>query len=131
MAAHSDIITQPDPAAALAYDDVTRVIAAQYAAGVPLDEIHRHHQEISGDLLDRAQTQPGRAYAREFTVTGGILISDLAEDEEVAAGRSAAACARPQGTPHPDPFLARRGRQADHGIWQRTGQDRQRDREAG
>jgi hypothetical protein len=131
MAAHPDITTHPDPAAALAYDDVTRIVAAQYSAGVPLDEIYRHYQEVSCDLLDRAQTQPGRAYAREFTVTGGILIGDLVEDDKVAQGRSAAACAQPEGTPHPDPFLANRGWQADRGIWQRTGQGRQRDREAG
>jgi hypothetical protein len=111
-----------DPAARLAFDDASRILAAQYAAGLDLDAIAAHHDNVSADLLADAQTPFGRAYAREYSDTAAALVADLRQDEEIANGRSAAACSLPQGTPHPDPVLAARGWQVDRGVYQRTGQ---------
>jgi hypothetical protein len=109
------------PAAGLAADDAARIIAGQYIAGVDIGQIRAHHEEVAGRLLADARTAVGRAYASEYAATAAELLAYLSQDEVVALGRSQAACAQPDGTPHPDPFLARRGWQAGRGLWQRTG----------
>lgn len=110
----------PDPAARLGADDATRLIAGQYIAGVHLDQIRAHHEDVATRLLADARTTPGRAYAEEYAATASYLITHLSQDHALASGRSAAACAQPDGTAHPDPLLAARGWHADRGIWQRT-----------
>ena len=110
-----------DPAARLAATDAARVIAVQYAAGADLGQIQAYLQDVAARLLADARTAPGRAYARGYARAAATLLAQLRQDQAVAYGRSPAACAQPDGTPHPDPFLASRGWQADHGLWQRTG----------
>jgi hypothetical protein len=112
------------------FQDAARTVSAQYAAGVGLDVIAAHHDDVSARLLSDAQTPPGRAYAAEYADTARTLVADLRQDAAVADGRSASACTKPQGTPHPDPRLAARGWQVDSGIYQRTGHA-MADREAG
>jgi hypothetical protein len=124
-----------DPAAARAgHDDAARTVAAHYAAGVDLDQLAAHHDDVSASLLSDAQTAAGRSYAQSYADVSASLIAELREDQAVARGRSEAACTKPEGTPHPDPVLAARGWQVDHGIYQRTGKAkaaRLADREAG
>src|ERR1700733_11843191 len=110
-----------DLAARLAADDAARIIAGQYVAGVDLGEIRSHHDDVARRLLTDARTDPGRAYARAYAVTASDLLASLNQDQAVARGRSHAACAQPDGTPHPDPLLAERGWQASRGVWRRTG----------
>jgi hypothetical protein len=118
-----------DPPGKLAFEDAARIITAQYAAGTDLDQIRTRHDDVAATLAADARTTAGRAYARQYADTAATLIRDLREDAAVAAGKSAAACTLPDGTPHPDPFLAARGWQADRGIYQRTGR-RQAEHEA-
>lgn len=61
----------------------------------------------SAPLLSEAQTEVGRAYAREYENTARALVADLRSDAEAARHEP-----EPAGTPHPDPRLAARG-------WQR------------
>jgi hypothetical protein len=119
-------------AARSGFDDAARTVAAQYAAGLDLDAISAHHDDVSASLRSDAQTSFGRAYAREYSDVAASLVADLRQDQAVARGRSGAACTQPQGTPHPDPVLAAKGWQVDGGVYQRTGQAQQQlDREAG
>jgi hypothetical protein len=97
------------PPAALAFDDATRVVAVQYAAGVSLDAIDAHHHDVSAQLLSDARTAHGRAYAAEYASTTETLIADLRADAAAALGREPTACALPDGAPHPDPVLAAKG----------------------
>jgi hypothetical protein len=135
QARHVESLTSRERAAAKAgFGDATRTVTAQYAAGLGLDAIAAHHDDVSASLLADAQTGYGRAYAREYGDTARTLVADLRQDQAVAQGRSAAACTLPQGTPHPDPVLAARGWQVDRGVYQRTGQalrQAETDREAG
>jgi phosphate uptake regulator len=108
-----------DAAGRLAADDAARIIAGQYIAGVDLRQIRVHHEEVAARLLAEARTDLGRAYAAEYAATASELVTHLSQDEAVASGRSRAACAQPDGTPHPDPLLAGRGWQATRGVWQR------------
>jgi len=112
---------RPDLAARLGADDAARIIAGQYIAGIDLGQIRAHHEDVAACLLADARTASGRAYAREYAATASYLITHLRQDHAVASGRSAAACAQPDGTPHPDPLLAGRGWHADRGLWQRSG----------
>jgi hypothetical protein len=121
-------------AAKTGFDDAARIIAAQYAGGIDVDQIAAHHEDVAADLLSDAQTAFGRAYAREYADTAASLVADLRQDAAVERGQSAAASSQPEGTPHPDPRLAARGWQVDAGIYQRTGRavaEHQADREAG
>jgi hypothetical protein len=114
------------------FADASRIVTAQYAAGLDLDTIAAHHDYVSATLVNDAQTGYGRAYVREYADTARSLIADLRQDQAVAQGRSGAACTQPQGTPHPDTLLAAKGWQVDGGLYQRTGQAQQQlDREAG
>jgi hypothetical protein len=108
--------TDTDPAARLAADDAARIIADQYVAGIDVSQIRAHHEVVAARLLADAQTAPGRAYASEYAATALELLAHLCQDAAVASGRSEAACAQPDGTPHPDPFLATRGWQATRGV---------------
>ena len=122
-----------DPAARLGFTDASRIISAMYAGGTGLDAVAAHHDDVSASLAADARTPPGCAYAAEYGDTGRSLIADLRADEAVARGRSAAACTQPDGTPHPDPFLAGRGWEVRGGLYQRTGNvaaERTADREA-
>ena len=40
----------PEPAARLGFKDATRTVAAQYAAGVDLDAIAAHHDDVTASL---------------------------------------------------------------------------------
>jgi hypothetical protein len=130
MAAARQQLDRDLTAARAGADDAARTVSGMYAGGIGLEAIAAHHDDVSTQLLNEAQTGYGRAYAREYSETAASLVADLRQDEAVAQGRSAAACTQPQGTPHPDPVLAARGWQVDHGIYQRTGQALA-DREAG
>jgi hypothetical protein len=110
-----------DPAARIAFTDASRSIAAAYAAGASLDAIAARHDDLSVSLASDAQTGPGRAYAAEFADTGRALIADLRQDAAAARGELVpAASSLPDGTPHPEPFLARRGWEVHGGVYQRT-----------
>jgi hypothetical protein len=123
---------EPPSPASLGERDAARTVSAMYGAGADLDAIAAHHDDVAAGLLSDAQTSYGRAYVREYAEAARTLIADLRQDEAVAHGRSDAACALPQGTPHPDPVLAAKGWQVDAGVYQRTGQaQHQLDREAG
>lgn len=104
--AHGHQPADSDSVARLAADDAARIIAGQYVAGVDLGQIRAHHEEVAGRLLADARTAAGRAYAREYAATASELLAHLCQDAAVASGRSQAACAQPEGTQHPDPFLA-------------------------
>jgi hypothetical protein len=109
----------PDPAARLAFHDASRRITALYAAGADLEQIRGDHDDLAASLATDAQTGPGRAYAAEYAATGRSLIADLRQDAAVARRQSEAACTKPDGTPHPDPTLAGRGWQVQHGVYVR------------
>ncbi len=111
-------------------DAVARQHAAErvtqaYADGQSLDQIAQAQEDLSAWRLNGGGRSPehGERYAREYddAVTGYVSELRAEHDRHVAAP---AAHTLPQGTPHPDPFLAARGWQADRGTWQRTA-DRQ------
>ncbi len=120
LSAAQPLIQQETAAARLGSTDAARIVAAQYAAGLDLDAIAAHSDNLTAGLLADAQTTFGTAYAREFGDTTAALVADLRQDAAIALGRSAAACTLADGTPHPDPALAAKGWQVDHGIYQRT-----------
>lgn len=117
----------PAGAGQLGITDASRIIAAQYAAGVSTDELAAHHDDVSARLAADAQTKPGREYAREYALTAASLIADLRGDEAAArTGRPA------PGTPHPDPRLAARGWEVHRtGVYARRQAEPEPEREAG
>lgn len=127
MTAQPDI--RPDPAAELGFADATRLITAQHAAGVSLDEISAHHHDVSASLWSDAQTAPGRAYADAYSATSESLIADLIEDAGRARGAAPMAARLRDGTPHADPRLAARGWQVQNGVYVRR--EPQQELEAG
>lgn len=125
-------MTSPDPnAASLGYEDAARLIAAEYAGGIDVEQIAAHHADVSARLFSDAQTQPGRDYARSYDDTARTLLADLQSDAAAARNEP-----EPGGTPHPDPRLAARGWQRcadDCGVYVRRQAQASRDmeREAG
>ena len=111
----------PEPAARLGFTDASRTVAAQYAAGVGLDQIAAHHDDVSASLAADAQTPLGRSCAREYADTARSLIADLRADANAARTEPPA-----PGTPHPDARLAARGWQTDRsGIYVRVPPEQQ------
>jgi hypothetical protein len=82
--------------------DATRLVTAAHAAGIRLEAIDVELGDHATAIARDAHTDYGRLYASEFGDTVQVLVAELRGIEE--DGR------RPDpGTPHPDPFLARRG----------------------
>jgi hypothetical protein len=91
---------EPDPAAAAAragFEDASRIVAAQYSAGVDISQIAAHHEDLSAHLLNDAQTPVGRAYGREYGDASRSLIADLRADAAAATRQLPG-----PGEPHPD-----------------------------
>jgi len=117
--------TRPDPEAC---DAAARNIAAAYAGGFSPEEILHAHDRASARLIAGAHGETERAWAVAYARAGTTLLRGLRDDQSPHApgqartrGNLTPASAMPDRTPHPDPFYAARGWQADHGIYQRTG----------
>jgi hypothetical protein len=82
--------------------------------------------------LSSAETDPDQAPGawREWErVPGSPVSSRVPRDDRGADSRSAAA--QPDGTAHPDPFLADRGWATERGVYVRNPPGRDAEREAG
>jgi predicted GIY-YIG superfamily endonuclease len=98
--------------------DATRLIAAAYASGMPLDQIQAHMDDNTARMLCDAQTAAGRAFAAEYGDTARTLLGELRADQP-REGQPAAATL-PTGTPHPDPAMAAKGWIAHGGIYRQA-----------
>ena len=123
-----------------------QIICAQASAGMDPDRIADHHHDIAAGLLSDATMPEARAFAGAYDDTAASRAADLRQEARQAAGarydaavrqvwerispdqgtRDAAVC-RPDGQPHPDPFLAERGWHTEGGVYVR----RQERRDAG
>ncbi len=99
-------------------DDAGRVTTRLLEAGVSRDRIADLQHDTAARLLSEAQTSAGRAHAAAFDDTSRSLLADL-RDDAGRAGRGPEAASLPDGTPHPDRFLAARGWQTDRGVYVR------------
>jgi hypothetical protein len=89
-------------------------IIRQADAGMTAEHAEDRQDEVANRLLNDATTPEGQAYARAFSDTAAAYVRELRKREPLPEPD------RTPGTPHPDPFLASRGWDAnEHGIYTR------------
>ena len=113
-------------AAQAGYETADQITRAQADAGMDPDRIGERADDLAAELWNDAMTDEGRAFAREYADTADTYARDLRELDRPLAP---AAATLPDGTPHPDPFLAGRGWQAQSGLYVRR--EPEMEREAG
>ena len=106
--------SSPGQAAATGHATAAFVITGQVKAGLPTGAIERHHHDMTAWLLSNATTADGQQFARSYQATAAMLIAELRHPQRTLA---LAAASVPDGAPHPEPFLARRGWQARSGMY--------------
>ena len=112
-------------AAATGHDTAVFVITGQVQAGMPTGAIERHHHDMTAWLRANATTTDGQQFARSYQATAAMLIAELRDLQRPLVP---AAASVPDGTPHPEPLLARRVGKPAAGMYVR---DLQPDPEAG
>ena len=107
-------------------DTATQTITAQANAGIPVEQIDRHHQDVAAWLFSEAQDEDARAFAAEYSRQADTLVTELRHLHRPEPDRT-------PGAEHPDHpgWFANQ-----HGVFVRAadkaaGQREQRELEAG
>jgi hypothetical protein len=58
-------------------DTAAQTITAQANAGVPVEQIDRHHQDVAAWLFSEAQDEDARAFAAEYNRRAETLVTEL------------------------------------------------------
>ncbi len=58
-------------------DTATQTITAQANAGIPVEQIDRHHQDVAAWLFSEAQDDDARAFAAEYNRQAETLVTEL------------------------------------------------------
>ncbi len=58
-------------------DTAAQTIIAQANAGVPVEQIDRHHQDVAAWLFSEAQDDDARAFAAEYNRQAETLVTEL------------------------------------------------------
>ncbi len=58
-------------------DTAAQTITAQANAGVPVEQIDRHHQDVAAWLFSEAQDDDARAFAAEYNRQAETLVTEL------------------------------------------------------
>jgi hypothetical protein len=58
-------------------DTATQTITAQANAGIPVEQIDRHHQDVAAWLLSEAQDDDALVFAAEYNRQAETLVTEL------------------------------------------------------
>jgi len=58
-------------------DTAAQTITAQASAGIPVEQIDRHHQDVAAWLFSEAQDDDARAFAAEYNRQAETLVTEL------------------------------------------------------
>jgi hypothetical protein len=107
-------------------DTATQTITAQADAGVPVEQIDRHHQDVAAWLFSEAQDDDARTFAAEYNRQAETLVTELRHLNRPEPDRT-------PGAEHPDHsgWFANQQGVFVRGAGKVAGQREQRELEAG